>query len=85
MLRLYDDDHMLHHVGLAAAFTATVRKQLVVELTPLRADALETIHAGLGRGTGGSQRERTAAARCNQPVDPRERSELGAAPAGARL
>ena len=32
---------MLHHVGVAAAFTATVRKQLVVELTPLRADALE--------------------------------------------
>jgi len=30
-----------HHVGVAAAFTATVRKQLVVELTPLRADALE--------------------------------------------
>ena len=25
----------------AAAFTATVRKQLVVDLTPLRADALE--------------------------------------------
>ncbi len=32
--------------------------------------------AGLGRGTGGSQREGTAAARCDQPVDPRERSEL---------
>src|SRR5215469_2214160 len=41
LLGLYDDDHTLHHVGVAAAFTATVRKQLVVELTPLRADALE--------------------------------------------
>src|SRR5215469_16558016 len=41
VLALYDDDHTLHHVGVAAAFTATVRKQLVVELTPLRADALE--------------------------------------------
>ena len=41
LLGLYDDDHMLHHVGVAAAFTATVRKQLVVDLTPLRADALE--------------------------------------------
>src|ERR1700731_1501047 len=41
--------------------------------------------AGLGRGPGGSQREGTAAARGDQPVDPRERSELGAAPAGARL
>ena len=41
LLGLYDDDHTLHHVGVAAAFTAMVRKQLVVELTPLRADALE--------------------------------------------
>jgi ATP-dependent DNA ligase len=41
LLGLYDDDHTLHHVGVAAAFTATMRKQLVVELTPLRADALE--------------------------------------------
>src|SRR5438046_2769642 len=31
--------------------------------------------AGLGRGTGGSQREGTAAARCDQQVEPRERSE----------
>src|SRR3984893_6601659 len=41
LLGLYDDDHTLHHVGVAAAFTATVRKQLVVELTPLRAHGLE--------------------------------------------
>jgi hypothetical protein len=41
LLGLYDDDHTLHHVGVAAAFTATVRKQLVVELTPLCADAIE--------------------------------------------
>src|SRR5712675_3289686 len=41
LLGLYDDDHTLHHVGVAAAFTATVRKQLVVKLTPLRADARE--------------------------------------------
>src|SRR5919204_1100782 len=41
LLGLYDDDHTLHHVGVAAAFTAAVRKQLVVDLTPLRAGALE--------------------------------------------
>src|SRR6516164_2012757 len=41
LLGLYDDEHTLHHVGVAAAFTATVRKQLVIDLTPLRADALE--------------------------------------------
>ena len=40
LLGLYDD-HTLHHVGVAAAFTAAVRKQLVAELTPLRAKALE--------------------------------------------
>ena len=33
LLGLYDDDHTLHHVGVAAAFTATVRKQLVVHGT----------------------------------------------------
>jgi ATP-dependent DNA ligase len=41
LLGSYDDDQTLRHVGVAAAFTATVRKQLVVELTPLRAGALE--------------------------------------------
>ena len=41
LLGLYDDNHALHHVGVAAAFTAAVRKQLVLELTPLRAKALE--------------------------------------------
>src|SRR5262249_57579669 len=41
LLGLHDDDDTLHHVGVAAAFTATVRKQLVVDLRPLRADALE--------------------------------------------
>jgi len=41
LLGLYDDDHTLHHVGVAASFTAMVRKQLVVDLMPLRATALE--------------------------------------------
>jgi ATP-dependent DNA ligase len=41
LLGLYDDDHTLHHVGVAAAFTNAVRKQLVEELAPLRMDALE--------------------------------------------
>ena len=40
LLGLYDDDHVLHHVGVAAAFTNTVRKQLVTELAPLRENAL---------------------------------------------
>src|SRR2546427_57904 len=41
LLGLYDDDHTLHHVGVVAAFTNVVRKQLVVELAPLREHALD--------------------------------------------
>jgi ATP-dependent DNA ligase len=41
LLGLYDDDHGLQHVGVAAAFTNTVRKQLVAELAPLRQNALD--------------------------------------------
>jgi ATP-dependent DNA ligase len=41
LLGLYDDDGTLHHVGVAAAFTNAVRKQLVVELAPLGENALE--------------------------------------------
>jgi ATP-dependent DNA ligase len=41
LLGLYDDAHVLHHVGVAAAFTNTVRAQLVAELAPLREHALD--------------------------------------------
>src|SRR5688572_24031861 len=41
LLGLYDDDGMLHHVGVTAAFTNAVRTQLVEELAPLRKNALE--------------------------------------------
>ncbi len=41
LLGLYDEEGTLHHVGVAAAFTTTVRKQLVEELAPLREKALE--------------------------------------------
>jgi ATP-dependent DNA ligase len=40
LLGLYDDDHTLHHVGVAAAFTTAMRVQLVAELAPLREHAL---------------------------------------------
>ena len=39
LLGLYDEDRTLHHVGVAAAFTHAVRKQLVTELAPLRVNA----------------------------------------------
>jgi ATP-dependent DNA ligase len=41
LLGLYDDDGTLHHVGVTAAFTTAVRKQLVAELAPLTEKALE--------------------------------------------
>jgi ATP-dependent DNA ligase len=41
LLGLYDDAGVLHHVGVASAFTMAVRRQLVEELAPLRKDALK--------------------------------------------
>jgi ATP-dependent DNA ligase len=41
LLGLYDDEETLHHVGVTAAFTNAVRRQLVQELAPLRENALE--------------------------------------------
>jgi ATP-dependent DNA ligase len=41
LLGLYDDEGTLHHVGVTAAFTTAVRKQLVADLAPLRENALE--------------------------------------------
>jgi ATP-dependent DNA ligase len=41
LLGLYDDEGTLHHVGVTAAFTNAVRKQLVAELARLRRNALE--------------------------------------------
>jgi ATP-dependent DNA ligase len=40
LLGLYDKKGTLHHVGVTAAFTTAVRKQLVDELAPLRENAL---------------------------------------------
>jgi ATP-dependent DNA ligase len=41
LLGLYDDDGILHHVGVTAAFTNAVRRQLVTQLAPLRENALD--------------------------------------------
>jgi ATP-dependent DNA ligase len=40
LLGLYDSEGMLHHVGVTAAFTNAMRKQLVEELAPLRENAI---------------------------------------------
>ena len=41
LLGLFDDEGVLHHVGIASSFTTKRRKELLVELEPLRRDALE--------------------------------------------
>src|SRR5712664_1452108 len=41
LLGLYDEKGTLHHVGVTAAFTHAVRKQLAAELAPLRENSVE--------------------------------------------
>ncbi len=41
LLGLYDDDAVLHHVGVSASFTAARRRELVDELAPYRVSTLE--------------------------------------------
>ncbi len=41
LLGLFDEEGRLQHVGVTAAFPNAVRKQLVIELAPLRKNALE--------------------------------------------
>jgi ATP-dependent DNA ligase len=41
LLGLYDDDGVLHNVGVTATFTNVKRKELVEELAPLRENAVE--------------------------------------------
>lgn len=41
LLGLYDDQDVLHHVGVTSSFTMAMRQQLLDELAPLRAGAAE--------------------------------------------
>jgi ATP-dependent DNA ligase len=41
LLGLYDDTGRLHHVGVCAAFTVEFRRELIDDLGPLTADALD--------------------------------------------
>ena len=40
LLGLYDDRDVLQHVGVTSAFTMPIRKQLALDLAPLRKDAI---------------------------------------------
>jgi ATP-dependent DNA ligase len=53
LLGLYDDQDRLHHVGVAASFSAKRRHELVAELAPLR-DGAEQDHPWL-RADGGTR------------------------------
>lgn len=41
LLGLYDENQRLHHVGVTSSFTMAKRRELAVELAPLRAHALD--------------------------------------------
>jgi ATP-dependent DNA ligase len=41
LLGLYDDRRRLHHVGVTSSFTMAARRELAVELAPLRSRALD--------------------------------------------
>ncbi|MBC8132437.1 MAG: ATP-dependent DNA ligase [Deltaproteobacteria bacterium] len=85
LLGLYDGDGVLHHVGITASFTTEVRKRLVEELAPLRANALvdhpwrawrmgDNDNEGDGGGGGGgedgtNQRMPGASSRWNRKKD----------------
>lgn len=57
LLGLYDAERVLHHVGVAASFSAAMRQQLVGELEPLRAGALDDHPwASWADNDGGDQR-----------------------------
>jgi ATP-dependent DNA ligase len=65
LLGLYDQNGTLHHVGVTSSFTMAMRKQLAVELAPLRKDAMknhpwrawaEADGSQMGRMPGGQSR-----------------------------
>ncbi len=41
LLGLFDDDGVMHHVGVAAAFSVSQRKELLAELAPLTENAID--------------------------------------------
>ncbi|HEY5610525.1 MAG TPA: ATP-dependent DNA ligase, partial [Thermoanaerobaculia bacterium] len=74
LLGLYDDEGRLHHVGVTAAFTNAMRKQLVDEMAPLRENALENHpwgqwHEAQEEATAKGQRIPGASSRWNRGKD----------------
>jgi ATP-dependent DNA ligase len=62
LLGLYDENHTLHHVGVATSFNAAKRRSLVDELAPLREAALEG-HPWQGWSEAGAKGQRLPGAK----------------------
>ena len=75
LLGLYDDDAVLHHVGVASSFSAPARAELLGELEPYRAGALdghpwrEWAEADAEAESSGGQRRPGAQSRWNAGKD----------------
>lgn len=77
LLGLFDDEKVLHHVGVVASFTDKVRHELATFLEPYRENAFEThpwrewggMAAAHAAGEGGPQRMPGAKSRWNQNKD----------------
>ncbi len=63
LLGLYDDKGMLQHVGVTSSFTMAVRKQLALELAPLREHALDAHPWRAWAEAGGARARACPAAR----------------------
>jgi ATP-dependent DNA ligase len=69
LLGLYDDEGKLHHVGICASFKREVRKELAVELEPLREGARESHPWREWADWSGEQRMPGATSRWNRGKD----------------
>ncbi len=58
LLGLYDDEGVLQHVGVTSSFTMAMRKQLAMELAPLRTSALDAHPWREWANADGSERTR---------------------------
>ena len=82
LLGLYDEAGTLQHVGVTSSFTMARRRELAVELEPLRRDALA---AHPWRDWAGAIGRVAAHARRAEPVDRRQGSVVGAVAGRAGL
>ncbi|MGH9225302.1 MAG: ATP-dependent DNA ligase [Acidimicrobiales bacterium] len=85
LLGLYDDEGTLHHVGVASGFSVARQKELVAELEPYRANALdghpwqgwaEVMAEATGRMPGGTSRWNNQRDQSWEPLRPERVAEV---------